>query len=71
MARRLDDGPKTSLHDLIAARQHELEKLNDKISNYDDPEWLMERKTKLVDQRESVEQELAILMGAQSQLKSN
>lgn len=69
MARRLEDGPKTSLEDLITARQFELEKLNDKISNYDDPQWLADRKGKLVERREAVEQELMILQGAQGRLK--
>ena len=57
-----------NLNDLIAAKQIELEKANDKISNYDDPSWIMERKQKLVDKRDVVEQELAILMAAQTQL---
>jgi hypothetical protein len=69
MAKRLEDGPKTSLDDIIHSRQHELEKLNDKISDYDDPQWILDRKAKLVERREAVEQELAILVGAHSRLK--
>jgi hypothetical protein len=61
---------RTNLNDLIAAKQIELEKLNDKIANYDDATWIMERKQKLADKREAVEQDLAILMAAHTQLTS-
>lgn len=58
-----------NLNDIISAKQNELEKINDKIANYDDINWIMERKQKLVDKRDAVEQELAILMAAQTQLQ--
>lgn len=58
-----------NLNDIISVKQNELEKINDKIANYDDINWIMERKQKLVDKRDAVEQELAILMAAQAQLQ--
>lgn len=59
---------RTNLNDLISAKEGELEKLNDKISNYDDAQWIMDRKLKLVDKRDVVEQELGILLAAQKQI---
>jgi replication-associated recombination protein RarA len=67
----LQEAHKTSLADLIAQKQNELEKINDKIANYDDVHWIMEKKQKLADKREIVEHELSILMGAESQLKAS
>ena len=58
----------TTLAEIILAKQTELEKHNDKIANYEDMNWIMERKQKLVDKREIMEQQLAILLAAQKQL---
>ncbi|HEY3999602.1 MAG TPA: hypothetical protein VGO93_12090 [Candidatus Xenobia bacterium] len=68
MPKTLDE-PRTGLPDLIANKQVELEKLNNKIADLDDPEWLADKKQKLRDKAELVEQELSILLGAHSQLK--
>ena len=69
MRRSTMESPRTNINDLISAKQEELERIEDKLAQYDDPDWIRERKEKLVEKRELIEQELSILQGAESLIR--
>ncbi|MHB2021114.1 MAG: hypothetical protein ACYCW6_29620 [Candidatus Xenobia bacterium] len=69
MRRSMMESPRTNINDLISAKQEELERILDKLAQYDDPDWIRERKEKLQEKQELLEQELSILQGAESLIR--